>query len=668
MKSNTLDSIKEYIDTNNKFQDFFILIKDISNINVLVSNFLGYFIINKQIFTTNMLMKDKNYYEIYENNEEIESFLKTNFNFKYSKIDFQKFNKIMSLINTFKNKENVLYNFINDMYTHKKIYTKDIIQHLTNKKLIKHMLKLGQPKNECILNLTSSFGYFLYYMISGEYPINLKKICNVESNEDIISMSLMNLYLLTNSKKNIFEIGDIIHDNLLKDSYDLILCDFPLGIKNIIHAECCDRIKSLKIRGTKSEPLLLQLIMVSLNKNGRAIINVPNTLLNNDSIQHVNTRKYLLDNFNVTKIINVSNDFQINKDNNSSIIYFEKKGNTKTVSFYNLTLENNITIETKINEIEYSEIVKKEYNLYFEKYIEINKVDISKSLKLKDLADIVDSTNQHLFDTSKLNGNYLLIPIKEKMIEYNFNDFSLKKDTFTLIVKDSTICAQEYLNIYFNKIIKPIINTFTKGKLKKIDLNELNNIQILLPKLKIQKIVINYFHMNNRIIIKNHKQIELYENLKMELIDLYYEISEKEELKNYCTIETFTNTNDTIMIQRNSNLAGNVSLSPITENTNAFFLNNVTNINKKFLYYYLKQYESKLNKIANITVTTNLSKNNLEKFEIMKIDEKLQKDIVSQIKKYNDVINNIKEIEITISKSDIMKNLIDFIQTYNDKQ
>ena len=73
--------------------------------------------------------------------------------------------------------------------------------------------------------------------------------------------------------------------------------------------------KDLKIRGTKFEPLALQLIMKGLNKGGRACVIVSNALLQSTSICAVETRKYLLQNFEVEKIIEISN--------NENVIYFK---------------------------------------------------------------------------------------------------------------------------------------------------------------------------------------------------------------------------------------------------------------------------------------------------------------------------------------------------------
>ena len=75
----------------------------------------------------------------------------------------------------------------------------------------------------------------------------------------------------------------------------------PFGIKNIIYKNVCKRIKELKIDGTKAEPLFLQLMAQSLNKNGRCAVIVPDGVLSNKAELHKETRKHLCNNLNLMK-------------------------------------------------------------------------------------------------------------------------------------------------------------------------------------------------------------------------------------------------------------------------------------------------------------------------------------------------------------------------------
>jgi len=230
--------------------------------------------------------------------------------------------------------EKIIINNDNNSINNEQIHIVDIIKILNLKNLVyneyTNYLIDYVPSNEnaSILLLSSLFGEF-NQLINNKttiYDINNINTCLSQMEYDYnnnINASIIS--------KVIFNNEDYIHNNVINKSYDIILCNFPLGLRNIIHADCCDKIKRLKIRGTKSEPLILQLIMMSLNNNGKAILLVPNTLLNNDSKQHIDTRNYLINNFNVSNIINC--------DNNLSILVFEKNGLTKQTTFSKI--ENN---------------------------------------------------------------------------------------------------------------------------------------------------------------------------------------------------------------------------------------------------------------------------------------------------------------------------------------
>jgi len=490
------------------------------------------------------------------------------------------------------------------------------------------------------------------------HSIKLEKIYGYESNENILNISLMNIYLLTDTISNHIKKGDILHENIINE-YDLIICDFPIGIRNIIHANCCNKIKNLKIRGTKSEPLILQLIMTSLNKNGRVVINVPNTLLNNDSNQHIETRKYLLNNFNVTKIIDVSQEFQFNKDYQSSIIYFTNNGKTKKVDFSKLTNQNGKVTETPIITIEYEKMVSKEFNLYYEKYLNDNQ-DQEFEICNKKLSEIVSIVTIN-DDNNLLNNHYLKIPLiyENNVVSLEFDNFNFSEDNITLVVKNNDECNQKYFNHYFYYLIAPIITTFTKGKQKKLDIDSLFETKIHIPSMKTQETIINYFNLNNQLINKNNQQITLYENLKSEFLNLYI-TSKTVMVKDLCEIETSCLQENIIMVQRNSSIAGKVSLSTSkSDNKNYYYLNNIKNVDKKYFYYILRNNENKLKKLANLTVTTNLSRTNLENVEIPIVSLENQDKIVKQLESYENIINQLNEINNIILSKNIIKDILD---------
>ena len=94
----------------------------------------------------------------------------------------------------------------------------------------------------------------------------------------VLIQKLVKILNLINYLYNDFKLpnGEIL------EKVDVILANEPMGIKNIVHASCCERIKELKIRGTKAEPLFLQLFMQALNDGGRCAVIVPDGVLFNE--------------------------------------------------------------------------------------------------------------------------------------------------------------------------------------------------------------------------------------------------------------------------------------------------------------------------------------------------------------------------------------------------
>ncbi len=90
-------------------------------------------------------------------------------------------------------------------------------------------------------------------------------------------------------------------------------------------------------------------------------------------------------------------------------------------------------------------------------------------------------------------------------------------------------------------------------------------------------------------------------------------------------------------------MAGNTNLynSDHIENTNFYYIGNIKGFNKKCLYYLLKNEESSLYKLASMTQNINLSRKNLESFEIKNIPESLQQRIVDECDKYLNLIESL---------------------------
>ncbi len=531
-------------------------------------------------------------------------------------IDRETISKILNSDNIIKyiltnyNFKNLTYNILNYKYINYILNSIDI-----NSKAI---------NSKDVLLLSSLYGEFNSIFKLPDLNIDIYDLF-----EENIKMSQLD-YDINHSKPFKYKHQDYLHKNIINKNYDLILCNFPQGLKNIIHAECCDKIKQLKIRGTKSEPLILQLIMMSLKRDGKAVLMVPNTLLNNDSVQHVKTRELLIKNFNVTRIINLDN---------TSILYFENTGITKKIIFEQFNIENEDS--AKIFEIEYANIVQKNYNLYYEKYLTIT-MNIKKELcnyKLNDIIDIIEYK-----DNMEINQEKVIIP----MYYDNNQKITIQKehkqnDCYTIKVKHNDI-LEKYIVYYFYYVIGPTISSYTKGKLKKLDINNLLETDFQLPPINIQNYIIEYYDKLNNQITNHNQTINKLEDLKKIYLDIVTDNAEFIKLKEICSIDNMPDDTTKYCIQRNSKTAGAVFNYDIKDanNNNVYFINNIKNYIPECLYIILKHNESKLNKFSCITNTINLSKNCLENLEIKNVPLDIQTNIINKFNIYESLINETK--------------------------
>jgi type I restriction-modification system DNA methylase subunit len=129
-----------------------------------------------------------------------------------------------------------------------------------------------------------------------------------------------------------------IPNPILNKNENEILANEPFGVKNLVYVKnCCKKIKSLKINGTTiaEQQFLqqfLQLIMVSLKKNGYCAIVVPDAVVFNDANLHTNTIKYLIKNLNLKKVVSLNGDFFLNTGVKTSILFFKNEKLAKNIS------------------------------------------------------------------------------------------------------------------------------------------------------------------------------------------------------------------------------------------------------------------------------------------------------------------------------------------------
>jgi hypothetical protein len=532
------------------------------------------------------------------------------------------------LINEIKNNDliNILYiYYLNNKET--KQYIKHFNYYYTELKYINYINNLiSNIQANKICNLFSGFGKFLF----NNYDLNNKYVV-VDENKYVLIISYIN-FLIKNIKPNnlIFKLNNIIYDDININNFDLVIADIPDDIRNLIYSNCNSKIKALKIRGTKSEPLIIQYITQIINNNGNAIVILPNSFLFGDSKQHIETRNYISKNFSIQVI---------DLDNKKSILYLTKKKSFKIIfkSFDN-------SFET---EVDIQNIIENNYSFYYYNYIK-NKPNlyIYPLLKLENFINIILNKS-----TTNLNNNEYLFSLKNnifKIDKYN----QTKEFDHVYVTKNNELYKQDYLNYELKYLFESNIKNIIKGKTNQININKILELELYIPLIEDQNRNIEFNQINFNILFLINKQINILEEFKKKIIIQYTYNSVKIKLLSIVDIDYKTNEINTIYIQRNSNNAGYVNLTQTSyeENTNNYFLKIINpNILKDYLYYILLFYEDEFIKLANKTKTIALSKKNIENIEIPIIDIKQQQHIINKITHINDLINTFSGVNEKIN-------------------
>ena len=631
---------------------------------------------------------------------------------------------------------NIIQKIINILSNDTIIYSKNIMEEIfifcinnENLTIIKDYSQyyLNKILSEWIVNLSNT-NTNIDKILDGNYKINsyldiiVKKsgINNILNSNlyavqtNFIINDLVKLNYLIKSKQMLTNIistniltSDLVFNNTI-ESFDVIFFNFPSDVRNMIHASCCQKIKKLKIRGTKSEPLLLQLVMKSLNKNGKAIVIVPDSLLYSDASQPIETRKYLLDNYNIKKIVQINEQLyhgeELVRDLKSqtsllknSIIYFENNGSTKSIEFSKIYLKDNIIYEDHLLSLDASkvnDISALYYKLYLDDYNPNTNNKLILEYKSFDDLFILDDTNNII---ENQNNDYLVLnkyyknddsinycrnfnKLDTKLSPYftNTNNITITNTNTNTIINTNTITntntniyitQKENISLYYSLYyLKHILITktsnFTKGKMNQFDINKIKTIQIPIIDTSKQLAVTNYLTLSSKIMDSNYRNIKLYEELKNSLIETLPK-TDTIELSKITNINPNNpiNPNNTIYnkpiisILKNSLSAGTVNKynnTDILSNNSYYILPNNENFKEDYIYYYLKYNENNLKNTAQLSPQPNLSLNYLSSYKIPNIDLDNQINIINYCKEFDNNINKYELENETIKNKDIM--------------
>lgn len=543
---------------------------------------------------------------------------------------------------------------------------KEYVKFYNKKQLTDWIVKLANPKinEESIFDGNIKINSYLESIInSSEIKIKnkLKGFYGHQSNKIINGLFITNFKL--NYKQDI-STNITPEDLLLNDiklpigTFDLIFYDFPSDIHNITHASCCKKIKKLKIRGTKSEPLILQLIMGSLNKKGRAVLVVPDSLLHSDSNLQVITRKYLVENFNVKKIIKIDESLFMGKGIKNSILYFENNGKTTNIEISKIFPSNNEIKEESIMNISIESIKKNIFSLHFKDHESLNN-NISADIKYES----IDKLCQIETDFNQLKNKNVVLAITKTY--KNDNSIQLIKDCsdlnnfeFFIGNKDQ---SNPYILFYLEHIFKTKYQQLVKGKTEQFNLEKINQIQIPLLTESVQKSLCNYFDITNNLVKSNYEKIKNVQTLRDCVLDSVSK-NNMVKIKDICNL-TVSETNSTklIGIIRNGLSAGTVyqanSGQNLSMNSHYLVIKNEEYL-FDYVYHMLKFNEPKLKTIANFNDQPNLGQTNLLEFEINSINLQNQQEVTSYCNDFDSTINQCTINIQSMKEKDIMGTIL----------
>ena len=407
---------------------------------------------------------------------------------------------------------------------------RDLGQFFTDRFICEYMTELckpgfkspGVPESICDPTmgtgglLTAPIKYFKKHHADKpiDWTIQQKEIHGCDHDIKVAGFARLNLFMeMGGNRTTNLLTKNSLYGDLPQTGYDVILANMPFGLKGITHAECCERVKALKIRGTKSEPLFLQLMMVSLNRGGRCAVVVPDGMLVNGSTCHDETRKYLLDKFELKRVIKMKGQFFMNTGIQPSILFFENTGKpTSVVEFWDVIKGANGDIEETI--VLSVPRAKFDASCSFDmrRYQEVKAVANPAGfpmVKLSDVCDFVSGKGNYTqdgdaypyYDSNGItgtrkdylhDGEYIITARKMSIgaVHYATGKFWASDNTIVMHPKsDSNRLSSRFLYYWLllnNKVLKELTSGIKPG-IRKSDVME---IRMPLPPLEIQQEIV----------------------------------------------------------------------------------------------------------------------------------------------------------------------------------
>ena len=295
---------------------------------------------------------------------------------------------------------------------------RDLGQYFTDRTLINYLVELCDPiynynKIESIYDGASGTGGFLTQAIkylNNKYnnSINWNKnkynIYGSDINRNTYVLLKLNMYFtFGHTLDNLTMEDSLVNESLKENGYDIILMNPPFGVKGLKYTNMNKKIKDLGINGTKGEILFLQNCMVNLAEKGRCCIIVPEGVLFNSTKMYKNTRKYLVENFELNKIIKVGNgSFFKNTGVNTAVLFFSNTGKkTSKVDFVQVDKIGDKIDEKHLKTISIDEIIENNYSFNLNLFIKLN-------LNIKEEYSIINFEQLFTLEKGKIQSSKVI--------------------------------------------------------------------------------------------------------------------------------------------------------------------------------------------------------------------------------------------------------------------
>jgi type I restriction enzyme, S subunit len=352
-------------------------------------------------------------------------------------------------------------------------------------------------------------------------------IYGCETEKDTIKFGECSILLTTNEFNNNIEKCDSLcnNPNIFTNKFNIIFTNPPFGTK-MNYDELKKKFNEYKEANFKDSVvrfesvyphksnngacLFIQHCMYMLEKNGTCAIVLPDgELFSGKSFSKF--RKFMCDNVDIIKIINVEGGAFEHTSIKISVIIFQKNGLTKNIEFMEIPKECNQVKSSVVVNI--NNIRSENYTFSLSNYIKKER-EVNAKFEVKKLGDVCEFQNgKGLNKGSFIEGEYYVIGGGQKPIgnhnQYNTEENVIlcsssgaysgfiskyekkvwKSDCFS-IIPDNNILNNTYLYYYLKDIQTDIYN-FQKGNAQPhVYSTDLINLEIPIPPLEVQEKIV----------------------------------------------------------------------------------------------------------------------------------------------------------------------------------